>query len=381
MPRRATIGTLLAIHVSTRSIAFFSHTRVSLLVLLAICQQAEASSLFFTDHQGVQGTIVRANLNGSLATDLFQVLSDPRDVSVDPGTGVIFWVNAGNVYSGRPDGSDSHKVETMGGYSIDVDTSLGYAFVAGSTLRRINLDGSGSVDVVATTASTVVLDAQNRFIYYCDDFGHRIRRAGLGGNLPTTIVSLPTEGTVDFDIDAAQGYVYFVRGERTIQRSPLNGAGTIEDIVTLPASNSIRRIALDVQNGHIYWTNGVTRKIQRSSLSGDDVTDIATSLGTPLAIDIGPAKLPVLGDTDGNGVVDVTDLNNVRNNFGETGLGDTNHDNKVDVADLNNVRNNFGARSSAASVPEPSTGLLLGMLVGICLVGGKYSRLLLHADS
>jgi protocadherin Fat 4 len=52
------------------------------------------------------------------------------------------------------------------------------------------------------------------------------------------------------------------------------------------------------------------------------------------------------GDTNGDEVVDLVDLNNVRNNFGATGedvLGDTNGDGVVDLDDLNAVRNNFGA--------------------------------------
>jgi hypothetical protein len=63
--------------------------------------------------------------------------------------------------------------------------------------------------------------------------------------------------------------------------------------------------------------------------------------GSPGRADV----LPTPGDTDGNGVVNVADLNNVRNNFGAVGpnvLGDTNGDDRVDVADLNAVRNNFG---------------------------------------
>ncbi len=56
----------------------------------------------------------------------------------------------------------------------------------------------------------------------------------------------------------------------------------------------------------------------------------------------------LLGDTDGDGEVGITDLNNVRNNFGGVGLGDTNGDGDVNIADLNNVRNNFGA-----SMPSP----------------------------
>ncbi len=67
-----------------------------------------------------------------------------------------------------------------------------------------------------------------------------------------------------------------------------------------------------------------------------------------------------LGDTDGDGDVDLTDLNNVRNNFGSVGLGDTDDDNDVDLTDLNNVRNNFGA-AGANSVPEPASWALLAV--------------------
>ncbi len=59
------------------------------------------------------------------------------------------------------------------------------------------------------------------------------------------------------------------------------------------------------------------------------------------------------GDTNFDGAVDLTDLNNVRGNFGATGnvLGDTNGDGVVDLADLNAVRNHFGgpAASRAAA--------------------------------
>jgi len=66
-----------------------------------------------------------------------------------------------------------------------------------------------------------------------------------------------------------------------------------------------------------------------------------------------------LGDTNGDGVVDIVDLNNVRNNFGGAGTGDTNDDGTIDIVDLNNVRNNFGA-GGGNPVPEPHA---LGLLV------------------
>lgn len=81
----------------------------------------------------------------------------------------------------------------------------------------------------------------------------------------------------------------------------------------------------------------------------------------------------VPGDTDANGVVDLLDLNSVRNNFGSTGPGDTDGDGLVQLSDLNQVRNNFGAMAvmparagRMSAVPEPGGLLLAGFgAVGI----------------
>jgi hypothetical protein len=75
------------------------------------------------------------------------------------------------------------------------------------------------------------------------------------------------------------------------------------------------------------------------------------------------------GDTDGDGVVDLADLNNVRNNFGTFGepvLGDTEpFDGVVNLRDLNQVRNHFGANYNTP-VPEPSS-LWLGAIGAVVL--------------
>jgi probable HAF family extracellular repeat protein len=88
-------------------------------------------------------------------------------------------------------------------------------------------------------------------------------------------------------------------------------------------------------------------------------------------VDLG-ADDALVGDTNGDGVVDLEDLNNVRNTFGETGAGlagDANGDGTVDLTDLNAVRNNFGA-SNPVPVPEPGT---FGLLVAAGL-GGVWLR-------
>jgi len=80
---------------------------------------------------------------------------------------------------------------------------------------------------------------------------------------------------------------------------------------------------------------------------------------------IGPLLLA--GDTNNDGLVNLDDLNNVRNHFGDSGPNDGSlagdaypFDGIVGIDDLNGVRNNFGA--VATTVPEPG-GLTLAMSI------------------
>jgi len=87
-----------------------------------------------------------------------------------------------------------------------------------------------------------------------------------------------------------------------------------------------------------------------ADLFGDLPNSWEAALPSPGAYGDAPTQP---GDTNGDGRVDIADLNNVRNYFGATGagvLGDTNGDEQVDIADLNNVRNNFGASIASAPV-------------------------------
>jgi hypothetical protein len=79
--------------------------------------------------------------------------------------------------------------------------------------------------------------------------------------------------------------------------------------------------------------------------------------------------LPILGDTDGDGLVGFTDFVNVKNNFNGTGLGDTNGDGVIDFNDFVNVKNNFNNSLTAppgsalgSLVPEPTTFATLAMI-------------------
>lgn len=95
------------------------------------------------------------------------------------------------------------------------------------------------------------------------------------------------------------------------------------------------------------------------------------SLRPELSITYSIPNFEAQGDTDWDGDVDLEDLNNVRNHFGETqpgGPGDTvPFDFRVDLEDLNRVRNHFGEQSSRSPVPEPESLALAAVLLGSLL--------------
>ncbi len=82
------------------------------------------------------------------------------------------------------------------------------------------------------------------------------------------------------------------------------------------------------------------------------------------------------GDTNGDFMVNIIDLNNVRNNFGAMGSDDGTlagdavpFDGMVNLIDLNAVRNNFGA---GAAVPEPGTWLLTVLGCACVVFAGRW---------
>jgi hypothetical protein len=99
-----------------------------------------------------------------------------------------------------------------------------------------------------------------------------------------------------------------------------------QDVLETEPNDGVNAAATRIDAGIKYFV-----RVRASDDAAADYS-VALSLGD---------RLP--GDANDDGATDLSDLNDVRNNFGSEGVGDVNDDGSVDLSDLNDVRNNFGA--------------------------------------
>ena len=105
----------------------------------------------------------------------------------------------------------------------------------------------------------------------------------------------------------------------------------------------------------------------RADFSNMPALTLAQETQAPGGGSIPPEGLPLMGDANLDGRVDVNDLTIVLTNFGRTGMtwsrGDFTGDGTVDINDLTIVLANFGATEnpSLGAVPEPATLVLLAI--------------------
>lgn len=366
----------------------------SLIILLTT--NAKSASLFWSDvglnPQAGGGIVGRSTLDGTLATDLFSEQFSPYDVAVDPVTAEVYWTDnsdSGSIRRGKQDGTAAvtllknlNAFGIPGNGSLAVDSSLGFLYWTSNDtgIYRSRLDGTSVESIISANATEVVTEGVGRYIYYSDYLGQageyvgRIRRANPDGSLPTTIFTAPRV-IYDLAVDPLHGHVYF--RDAGIRRANLDGSGEAVDVVPAFPKDGI---ALDVAGRRIYWATSTgegSGTIKSANFDGTGIVDVNTALYDPRGLAVGPASPPVPGDTNDDGRVDLTDLNNVRNLFGATQNprrpipGEAYpFDGAVDLIDLNLVRNNFGTQSF--SVPEPSSAILA--ILAFCSIAAKSHR-------
>ena len=290
----------------------------------ALALDVAAGQMYWTDWS--TDRIQRANLDGSRVEDLVTTgLRQPEGLALDTTAGQMYWTDSGTDRIRRADldGSDIGDLVIAGlsapsGLALDLvrggrlapaaatlspdpstvdflDDGVWHAFTvqasesvvvvanpAGTTPRVESTATSGAANACPAEARDSLSREDGQAIYLagCSTGQAKveIRRASDQSLLRTytfTIEELPPATT-----GPGIATIYWTTGDR-IQRADADGAN-VEDLV---AFGSPRSLALDVLEGHVYWTDQASRWIWRANLDGSETKAvIASGLIRPVAI-------------------------------------------------------------------------------------------------
>ena len=278
----------------------------------------------------------------------------------------IYWTNddTDTIQRANLGGSNVQDIVTDGypdGIALDiVGKKMYWTDSILDKIQRANLDGS-NVEDIATTGidgpKAIALDVAGGKMYWTNRWGKKIQRANLdGSNVEDIVTDVYPDGIA---LDVAGGKMYWTDWlSRKIQRANLNGSNIIENLVTTGLDEP-SGITLDVARGKMYWADAGKGKIQRANLDGSNVQDLATELGEPGRIALGPAS-PGMWNLDVNkdGSVTHLDIIEIGKNYGETVTdganprADVNGDGKVDIKDLIAVAKVVDAAAAAPALAQ-----------------------------
>jgi hypothetical protein len=201
--------------------------------------------------------------------------------------------------------------------------------------------------------------------------------ANFGGNTSTTATVAKSVGAVTVN----------PAGLVTLQSSAVAGKPLILTASALTFGDATAH--LDLTNNELLVTDTLTN-VRAEIGNGRLKTSTAGLAVGSLSVAGGQieARATLLGDTNLDGKVDVTDLGNLASSYGAGSgaiwvQGDTNYDGKVDVTDLGNLASNYGgalaglpstgssdmvavsaaaiASTGSAAVPEPASLGIIGL--------------------
>lgn len=260
------------------------------------------SSFFAGDHP--DGYMAWANLDGSNSEILFDQQPFLGDIALDLVGGKVYWteqyygydsisradLNGQNIEYNfiRPDSG------FLGSIALDGDGGKIY-WTNAATIQRADLNGQNIEEVLTVSdgfPEEITLDLDRGKIYWTNPGTRTVQRAELLG--------------IDLDLDRSDDNP----GTRTIQRAELNGQNIeylfdLEDDVTRGDWIPRTGIALNLDQGKIYWTDSGPGTIQRADLDGQNrevlFEPIVTNQGT------GTIQRADLGGTNVEGIFSLPD--------------------------------------------------------------------------
>jgi hypothetical protein len=320
---------------------------------------------------GSLGILNRGRIVASSAGTNLSIFGGNEGAITAQSGSTIDWIGAGNY------ANEGTVIAITGGqisvpfvrnFSAGVLTGGSYAVYQDSTITF------GSA--ITTNDANITLSGSQSRLDAVDSLG--INRGAFtlaNGRSFTTVGSLTNSGT----ITVGEGSALTINGELA-NTGTIDTAGTVTMDYALGALSPIDTVRSQLRSGfnHAAWDgagilSSAARTDPRKSLGYLDDT-----LGTAVQI-----KLTVGGDTNLDGIVDLSDVGALAlnwNNLGYWANGDFNYDHLVNVADLKILANNWQSGTAAPTVsldallisfglplvevPEPTTAGIIAGTVG-----------------
>lgn len=287
---------------------------------------AAADTLYFADIdlQTGLGQVRRVETDGSGLATLVDVGSGLRGLAVDLVGKKLYWSNVYDETISRAnlDGSTQEVIVDSGlswprCLAIDLGKSeLIWGDQVTYELGRSELDGS-DYGLLRTTAfhAGLVIDSAHGKMYWTTDktmYDGDIVRSNLDGTgLEVVVTGVDKPGSLTVDSEGGKLYWtdYVVD---VVRRSNLDGS-EIEDIYAVGSNRNPRGIALNLDEGKVYWGQdieiyGTTGKIMRADLDGSRPELVVDGVSLVCDLSFGERKHFATGDVNCDEDVNFDDI-------------------------------------------------------------------------
>jgi len=275
--------------------------------------QGGAKHLYVTDRDAKR--IYRCEVDGSnlIAIESLSNQNNLAMITVDPNAGKLFWTCAsisnelGKVVSSDLDGSNISMLftesvyETVSPRGLSLKPVSSVLFWVGIKDHTIYQQSYSSSET--PLASAGIGDPQD--LAYCpnldkisvaDPANKKIHRINVGGALDLTLDLTPVSAGFktpgNLIVDSLHGHVYWTDDGPGggIYRCDTDLASASVTTVVAWAGAPPRQLAVDPEEGLLFWVDLGTKTIQRAKLDGTDVRTIVSGLQGPRGIALDPVR-------------------------------------------------------------------------------------------
>lgn len=302
------------------------------------CAQTE---LYIAEYQFNSPRMSAVQTDGTNPRTMFNpatALWLPIGLSVNTTTNKLFWVDSagtGKVRSANLDGSAPTQLTSFTGTArgASLDAQGRVYFGAGTTLRRINADGTGLVTLFTATGTNPVgaprVDATNGHVYLGAD-GQIIRLDLDGSNQKVVVNGVSQPRSIGLDI--AGNHIYWIDADTItdfIGRAKLDGTDftiLVDNSPNLNTSSGLSDLVVDVAGNAIFYADDLRDNVTRVDLSGQNPLVVYTSQTgrSPSGLVLSTGEpVQAIHDLDANGVPDDIDIQNGAADCDNNGVPDS----------------------------------------------------------